>query len=216
MSIFYYYGIMQWIVGLIARVMQKTLGHLRRGDAVGGGKRLRRPDRGAAGHQAVHRDMTMSELNAVMIGGFATMAGGVLAAYVDMGIYAKHLLSASVMAAPAGLMIAKIMQPEVDEPKTLGHVESTSKDPSVNVLEAIANGHRGGLQLALNVGAMLIVFLALIALVNDLILGLESWGLRCGQSRRPRSLGEARARHGTVACWSLEGGWAGCSGRSRG
>jgi CNT family concentrative nucleoside transporter len=110
--------------------------------------------------------MTISELNAIMIGGFATMAGGVLAAYVDMGISAKHLLSASVMAAPAGLMIAKILQPEVDEPKTLGHVKIDVKDPSANVLEAIANGAVGGLQLALNVGAMLIVFLALIALVN--------------------------------------------------
>jgi CNT family concentrative nucleoside transporter len=105
-----------------------------------------------------------------MVGGFSTMAGGVLAAYVDMGISAKHLLSASVMAAPAGLMIAKILQPEVDQPKTLGRVKIDIKDPSTNVLEAIANGAVGGLQLALNVGAMLIVFLALIALIN-LILG---------------------------------------------
>jgi CNT family concentrative nucleoside transporter len=113
--------------------------------------------------------MTVSELNAIMIGGFATMAGGVLAAYVDMGISAKHLLSASVMAAPAGLMIAKILQPEVDEPKTLGHVKIDVQDPSANVLEAISNGAVGGLQLALNVGAMIIVFLALIALANMII-----------------------------------------------
>jgi CNT family concentrative nucleoside transporter len=113
--------------------------------------------------------MTISELNAIMIGGFATMAGGVLAAYVDMGISAKHLLSASVMAAPAGLMIAKILQPEVDQPKTLGNVKIDVKDPSANVLEAIANGAVGGLQLALNVGAMLIVFLALIALINLIV-----------------------------------------------
>jgi CNT family concentrative nucleoside transporter len=94
----------------------------------------------------------------------------VLAAYVDMGISAKHLLSASVMAAPAGLMMAKILQPEIEEPQTLGHVKLDVKDPSANVLEAIANGGVGGLQLALNVGAMLIVFLALIHLIN-LILG---------------------------------------------
>jgi concentrative nucleoside transporter, CNT family len=166
MSIFYYYGVMQFIVGLFARLMQATLG-------TSGAETLSAAANifvGQTEAPLVIRPyiptMTISELNAIMIGGFATMAGGVLAAYVDMGISAKHLLSASVMAAPAGLMIAKILQPEIDEPKTLGHVKITVKDPSANVLEAIANGAVGGLQLALNVGAMLIVFLALIALVN--------------------------------------------------
>jgi CNT family concentrative nucleoside transporter len=170
MSIFYYYGIMQLIVSMFARVMQVTLG-------TSGAETLSAAANIFVGQTEAPlvirpyiSTMTMSELNAVMIGGFATMAGGVLAAYVDMGISAKHLLSASVMAAPAGLMIAKILQPEVDEPKTLGHVKLDVKDPSANVLEAIANGGVGGLQLALNVGAMLIVFLALIALIN-MILG---------------------------------------------
>jgi CNT family concentrative nucleoside transporter len=170
MSIFYYYGVMQFIVSLFARLMQVTLG-------TSGAETLSAAANifvGQTEAPLVIRPyiptMTISELNAIMIGGFATMAGGVLAAYVDMGISAKHLLSASVMAAPAGLMIAKILQPEVDEPKTLGHVKIDVKDPSANVLEAVANGAVGGLQLALNVGAMLIVFLALIALVN-LILG---------------------------------------------
>jgi CNT family concentrative nucleoside transporter len=170
MSIFYYYGVMQFIVGLFARLMQVTLG-------TSGAETLSAAANifvGQTEAPLVVRPyiptMTISELNAIMIGGFATMAGGVLAAYVEMGISAKHLLSASVMAAPAGLMIAKILQPEVDEPKTLGHVKIDVKDPSANVLEAIANGAVSGLQLALNVGAMLIVFLALIALIN-LILG---------------------------------------------
>jgi CNT family concentrative nucleoside transporter len=125
--------------------------------------------------------MTLSELNAVMVGGFATMAGGVLGGLVEMGrrvegdvvtyvIDPQDLLAASVMAAPAALMVAKIMQPEVDVPKTLGDVRIDVKDPSTNVLEAVSNGAVGGLQLALNVGAMLIVFLALISVV-DLLLG---------------------------------------------
>jgi CNT family concentrative nucleoside transporter len=159
MSIFYYYGVMQFIVSLFARLMQVTLG-------TSGAETLSAAANifvGQTEAPLVIRPyiptMTISELNAIMIGGFATMAGGVLAAYVEMGISAKHLLSASVMAAPAGLMIAKILQPEVDEPKTLGHVKLDVKDPSANVLEAIANGAVGGLQLALNVGAMLIVFL---------------------------------------------------------
>jgi concentrative nucleoside transporter, CNT family len=166
MSIFYYYGVMQFVVSMFARVMQVTLG-------TSGAETLSAAANIFVGQTEAPlvirpyiSSMTISELNAIMIGGFATMAGGVLAAYVDMGISAKHLLSASVMAAPAGLMIAKILQPEVDEPKTLGHVKLDVKDPSANVLEAIANGGVGGLQLALNVGAMLIVFLALIALIN--------------------------------------------------
>jgi CNT family concentrative nucleoside transporter len=125
--------------------------------------------------------MTMSELNAVMIGGFATMAGGVLGGLIEMGkqvqgetvsylIRPQDLLAASVMAAPAALLIAKIMQPEIEVPKTLGDVKVEVEDTSTNVLEAIANGTIGGLQLALNVGAMLLVFLALIAVV-DLLLG---------------------------------------------
>jgi CNT family concentrative nucleoside transporter len=155
-----------------------------------------------------------------MIGGFATMAGGVLAAYVDMGISAKHLLSASVMAAPAGLMVAKILQPEIDEPKTLGKVRIDVRDPSANVLEAVANGTVGGLQLALNVGAMLLVFLALIALIN-LIIG---WvGAQFGyvayvpQTPEPYSWQWLQIKSGltqpppdkVVYLWSLEGalGW---------
>ena len=83
---------------------------------------------------------------------------------------AKHLLSASVIAAPAALLIAKVMQPEVDTPKTLGSVRIKVDEPAANVVEAIANGTTGGLKLALNVGAMLLVFLALISVFN-LVLG---------------------------------------------
>jgi CNT family concentrative nucleoside transporter len=168
MSIFYYFGVMQFIVGLFARLMQVTLG-------TSGAETLSAAANVFVGQTEAPlvirpyiASMTMSELNAVMVCGFATMAGGVLGGLVEMGISAKHLLSASVMAAPVGLLVAKILQPEVDEPKTLGHVKIDVKDPSNNVLEAIANGTIGGLQLALNVGAMLIVFLALIAVVNAL------------------------------------------------
>jgi CNT family concentrative nucleoside transporter len=219
MSIFYYYGVMQFIVGLFARLMQLTLG-------TSGAETLSAAANifvGQTEAPLVIRpyipSMTISELNAIMIGGFATMAGGVLAAYVDMGISAKHLLSASVMAAPAGLMIAKILQPEIDEPKTLGHVKVDVKDPSANVLEAIANGAVGGLQLALNVGAMIIVFLALIALIN-LILG---WiGAHLGYFVRVPFVAPAiptagwigpslpEIPLGDIRTWSLEGalGWA--------
>ncbi len=195
MSIFYYYGIMQWVVGKFARLMQVTLG-------TSGAETLSAAANVFVGQTEAPlvirpyiSSMTISELNAIMIGGFATMAGGVLAAYVEMGISAKHLLSASVMAAPAGLMVAKILQPEVDEPKTLGNVKIDVKDPSANVLEAIANGASGGLQLALNVGAMLLVFLALIALINLIVgwVGFE-FGYFAGEGESLRYT------------WSLEAG----------
>src|SRR3990172_21749 len=114
MSIFYYYGVMQFVVSLFARLMQITLG-------TSGAETLSAAANifvGQTEAPLVIRPyiltMTISELNAIMIGGFATMAGGVLAAYVEMGISAKHLLSASVMAAPAGLRIAKILHPQAD------------------------------------------------------------------------------------------------------
>lgn len=181
MSIFYYYGVMQFIVGLFAKAMQKTLG-------TSGAETLSAAANVFVGQTEAPlvirpyiSSMTMSELNAVMIGGFATMAGGVLGGLIEMGkqvqgevvtylIRPQDLLAASVMAAPAALMIAKILQPETEVPKTLGNVKVEVEDSSTNVLEAIANGTIGGLQLALNVGAMLLVFLALIAVV-DLLIG---------------------------------------------
>jgi len=169
MSIFYYYGVMQRVVGLFARIMQRTLG-------TSGAETLSTAANVFVGQTEAPlvirpyiNSMTVSELNAVMVGGFATMAGGVLAALVEMGISAKHLLGASVIAAPAALLIAKILQPETGEPDTLGDVKIEVENDYANVLEAIAVGTVGGLKLALNVGAMLIVFLALIAVVNGIL-----------------------------------------------
>lgn len=166
MSIFYHLGVMQWVVGLFARVMQKTLG-------TSGAETLSAAANVFVGQTEAPlvirpylASMTMSELNSVMVGGFATVAGGVLAAYVGMGIDARHLLAASVISAPAALLIAKVMQPETEEPKTLGHVKIKVKSESVNLLDAIVAGTTSGLSLALNVGAMLLVFTALIAVVN--------------------------------------------------
>ncbi|MEM8865587.1 MAG: nucleoside transporter C-terminal domain-containing protein, partial [Planctomycetota bacterium] len=142
--------------------------------------------------------MTTSELNAVMVGGFATMAGGVLGALSAMGINAGDLLSASVISAPGALLLAKVMQPETETPKTMGHVGIDVDDDSVNVLEAIAKGTTGGLQLALNVGAMLIVFLALIAVVNAL-LSHAGDGFWWAAEQLGRETPESPAE------WSLEG-----------
>ena len=117
--------------------------------------------------------MTKSEIMTVMTGGFATVAGGVLAAYVGMldkvvPDIAGHLIAASVMSAPAALVIAKVMWPETEASETVGDAAVEVEAPDVNLIDAAARGATDGMKLALNVAAMLIAFIALIALVNAL------------------------------------------------
>ena len=134
--------------------------------------------------------MTQSELMTVMIGGMAHIAGGVLAAYVQMlgggdatqqAFFAKHLLTASIMAAPATLVIAKLLVPEVGEPLTRGTIKMEVEKNTANVIDAAAAGAGDGLRLALNVGAMLLAFIALIALINGplewfgYVTGIQDW-----------------------------------------
>ena len=165
---------MQHVVGGIAWIMQRTM-------KTSGAETLT-----AAGNIFVGQTeapllvkpfverMTRSELMAVMTAGFATVAGGVMAAYAGMlsGVFpeiAGHLMAASVMSAPAALVVAKLMVPETGEPETAGSVQTPVERPDVNVIEAAARGASEGLQLALNVGAMLLAFLALIALLNAVL-----------------------------------------------
>lgn len=166
MSILYHFGIMQALVRGLAWVMQKTFN-------TSGAETLSCAANVFVGQTEAplvvrpYLDtMTRSELMAVMVGGFATIAGGVMAAYVRMGIDPVHLLSASVISAPAALMMAKLLEPEVDHPQTLGTVRLKMDVDTVNFLDAAAQGTADGLKLALNVGAMLIAFLALLAMVN--------------------------------------------------
>ena len=113
---------------------------------------------------------TMSELNAIMVGGFGTIAGSVMAGYIGMGIPAQHIIIASAMAAPASLMVAKIIFPETQHSETAGDVKLPRIDVGRNVLDAASRGVTDGLMLALNVAAMLIAFITLIALVDKLLL----------------------------------------------
>ncbi len=137
--------------------------------------------------------MTQSELMTVMIGGMAHIAGSVMAAYVgllggsDQGqqvFFATHLLTASIMAAPATLMLAKILLPETGQPLTRGQVKLQVEKTTANVIDAAATGAADGLRLALNVGAMLLAFIALIALLNAPFqwLGTHAWGADPGSS----------------------------------
>ncbi|NOZ62295.1 MAG: NupC/NupG family nucleoside CNT transporter [Calditrichaeota bacterium] len=166
MAIMYHWGIMQKIVEFFAWIMRITMG-------TSGSESL-----SAAGNIFVGQteapllikpyisSMTKSELMAIMTGGFATIAGGVMAAYVRFGVDAGHLMAASVMSAPAALVMAKIVFPEVDESKTRGGVKLKVEKTTSNVIDAAASGAADGLKLAVNVGAMLLAFIALIAMLN--------------------------------------------------
>ena len=117
--------------------------------------------------------MTQSELFAVMSGGCATIAGAVMAGYASMGVDLNYLITASFMAAPGGLMMAKILFPETDyQDPNLSDVEYSDGEQAVNIFEAIGNGARDGLMLAMNVGAMLLAFVAMIALINGILGGI--------------------------------------------
>jgi CNT family concentrative nucleoside transporter len=179
MSLLYHFGVMQQVVRVMAIVMQKVLG-------TSGAESLSAAANifvGQTEAPLVVRPyvalMTQSELMAVMVGGFATVAGGVMAAYVQMGIDAGHLVTASIISAPAALLIAKVMQPEVEQPKTLGRVELTVEATASNAIEAVVVGASDGMKLAINVAAMLIAFLALIAMFDYVLvaIGGPSWKL---------------------------------------
>ena len=168
-SILYHYGIIQFVIKYISRLMQKTM-------RTSGAETLSVSANIFVGQTEAPlmirpfvNNMTRSELAAVMIGGFATAAGGVLAIYAKWldnipGI-AGHLMSASLMSAPAALVIAKIIYPETDKTNS-NPVQLESDKTSVNVMDALGNGTIIGLKLAVNVGAMLISFISIIALVN--------------------------------------------------
>ena len=145
--------------------------HQRCGDPFLYRQRLRRTDRSSLLIKPFLAGMTQSELLTIMVGGFATIAGGVLAGYIAMGVPAGHLVAASVMSAPAALVIGKIIFPEKEHSQTAGDAKLPEIESGGNVIEAASNGIVDGLKLAVNVGAMLIGFIALIAVV-DVLMGL--------------------------------------------
>jgi len=167
MSVLYYFGVMQAVIRVMAVVMQKTL-------RTSGAETLSTAANVFVGQTEAPLvirpylpQMTNSELMAVMVGGFATVAGGVMAAYVGMGVDPVHLLTASVISAPAALLIAKAMQPETGQPLTLGHVRMEAQSEAVNVIHAAAIGAADGLKLALNVAGMIIAFLGLLYMLDQ-------------------------------------------------
>lgn len=175
MSVMYYLGVIQVIVQAMAKFMRWSL-------RTSGSETLSCSANVFVGQTEAPflikpflKDMTPSELNAVMTGGFATIAGGVLAAYIGMGVNPTHLIAASVMSAPAALVIAKLLYPETEESLTAGDVDIPEVKTAGNVVEAAAEGTTDGLKLALNVGAMLIAFIALVAFLDWVLAFGDRW-----------------------------------------
>ena len=175
MSVLYHLGLMQKVVEITAKIMMKIMG-------TSGAESLSAAANIFVGQTEAPlvvkpfvEKMTRSELMALMTGGMATVAGGVLAAYVGMGVDAGHLLAASVMSAPAALVCAKLMMPEVEKSQTEGIVKVDLPKTHANLIDAAASGASEGLNLALNVGAMLLAFIALIAMLNGMLGEIGSW-----------------------------------------
>ena len=172
-NVLYHLGVMQFLVKSTARIMQKTMGTSGSETLCISGNIFVGQTEAPLLVQPFVSKMTNSELTAVMIGGFATVAGGVMAMYVSMlgnidGI-AGHLLAASIMSAPAALVVAKIIYPEIEESQTKGDLTISIKNDDDNIMEALSTGATNGMKLAANVAAMLIAFVATIAMVNAVL-----------------------------------------------
>jgi len=168
-AILYYMGVMQLVVKLFAQVMTRLMG-------ASGAESLNVAASIFMGQTEAPltirpylNNMTRSELMTVMTSGMAHISGGIMGAYIAFGVEAKHLLAAVIMTAPGTILLAKMLVPETEQPETAGTVRLVVPRTDANVIGAAARGTGEGLQLALNVGAMLISFLALVALVNALL-----------------------------------------------
>lgn len=169
-SILYYLGVMQVFVKGMAVLMQRVMGASGAESTNVAASIFMGQTEAPLTIRPFISGMTQSELFTVMTSGMAHVSGAVMAAYVVVaGVEIKHLLTAVIMTAPATIMLAKILMPETGKPATAGKVEIQIEKPGVNIIDAAARGAGDGLHLALNVAAMLIAFLALIALVNGLL-----------------------------------------------
>ncbi|MCK3657156.1 hypothetical protein A4G18_00090 [Pasteurellaceae bacterium Pebbles2] len=170
-SILYYLGVMKWIIAIIGGSLQKILGTSKAESMSAAANIFVGQTEAPLVVRPFIGRMTQSELFAIMAGGTASIAGSVLAAYAGMGVPLPYLIAASFMAAPAGLLFAKILFPQTE--KFDDNITQSNEEKPANVLEAMAQGASSGMQLAFNVGAMLIAFIGLIALFNW---GLDSLG----------------------------------------
>ena len=173
-SVLYYLGIMQVVIKVIGGALQAALGTSKAESMSAAANIFVGQTEAPLVVRPYIKNMTQSELFAIMAGGTASIAGSVMAGYAEMGVPLTYLIAASFMAAPAGLLFAKILFPQTEQ-FTDKQPETDDSEKPTNVLEAMAGGASAGMQLALNVGAMLIAFVGLIALINGILGGVGGW-----------------------------------------
>jgi CNT family concentrative nucleoside transporter len=173
-SVLYYLGIMQVVIKVIGGALQAALGTSKAESMSAAANIFVGQTEAPLVVRPYIKNMTQSELFAIMAGGTASIAGSVMAGYAGMGVPLTYLIAASFMAAPAGLLFAKILFPQTEQFNDKQPETDDSEKPT-NVLEAMAGGASAGMQLALNVGAMLIAFVGLIALINGILGGVGGW-----------------------------------------
>lgn len=187
-SVLYHVGIMQWVIKLLGGGLRWLLGTSRAESMSATANIFVGQTEAPLVVKPFIAGMTKSELFAIMVGGLASVAGSVLVGYASLGVPVSYLIAASFMAAPGGLLFAKLIKPETEQPRedlTLA-ADEAEEDAPVNVIDAAAKGAASGVQLAFNVGAMLLAFVGLIALLNGLIGGIggwfgqENWSLEAG------------------------------------
>ncbi|MDX2149986.1 MAG: nucleoside transporter C-terminal domain-containing protein [Bryobacteraceae bacterium] len=169
-SVLYYFGVMQIVIRAMAVLMQRVMGASGAESTNVAASIFMGQTEAPLTIRPFLANLTQSELFTIMVSGMAHVSGAVMAAYVKIaGVAIEHLLTAVIMTAPATILIAKMLMPEVGKPETMGGVKVEVEKPGVNVIDAAARGAGEGLHLALNIGAMLIAFIALIALVNGIL-----------------------------------------------
>jgi concentrative nucleoside transporter, CNT family len=213
-AVLYHYGIMQFIVKQAARVMTRFMG-------ASGAESLNVAASIFMGQTEAPLtirpflpEMTRSELMTVMTSGMAHVSGGIMAAYIAFGVEPKHLLSAVIMTAPGTILMSKMLVPETEQPKTAGRVvmseEEIKAEKKENLLGAVSRGTTDGLYLALNIAAMLISFLALIALTNGILGGIHNGLAHIGFPWFPTSLERIFGTIFAPIAWVIGIPWRDC------
>lgn len=209
-ALLYYIGVMQLLVRAFAVVMTKVMGASGAESLDIAASIFMGQTEAPLTIRPFLNRLTKSELMCVMTCGMAHVSGGMLAAYVLYGIEAKHLLAAVIMTAPGTLVMAKMLVPETESPLTAGRVEMPELEKESNVFGAISRGTVDGLHLALNVGAMLISFLALLALINGVMGGTHNWLAGHGISWFPSSLTQVFGWVFAPVAWLIGVPWHDC------
>ena len=213
-AVLYHYGVMQLIIKMFAQVMTRVMGASGAESMNVAASIFMGQTEAPLTIRPFLPDVTRSELMTIMTSGMAHVSGGMMAAYIALGAEPKHLLSAVIMTAPGTILISKMLVPETEQPRTAGRVIMNQEDEEErkqqNVLSAVARGTTDGLNLAINIAAMLISFLALIALLDGVLLGLHNGLAHFGMMWFPSSLESIIGRLFAPVAWLIGIPWHDC------